>query len=83
MATAQRPISLAAGEEKSTEPAWKTIPSWYLVGRQDQVFTAEAQRFMAKRARARVTEINSSHASYISRPGKVTEVILRAARSVG
>jgi pimeloyl-ACP methyl ester carboxylesterase len=83
MATAQRPITLAAGQEKSTEPAWKTIPSWYLVGRQDQVFTAEAQRFMAKRAGARVTEINSSHASYISRPGKVTEVILRAARSVG
>ena len=83
MATSQRPISLAAGLEKSTEPAWKTIPSWYLVGRQDQVFTAEAQRFMAKRAGARVTEINSSHAAYISRPDEVTEVILRAARSVG
>jgi pimeloyl-ACP methyl ester carboxylesterase len=81
MATAQRPISLAAGEEKSTEPAWKTIRSWYLVGRQDQVFTVDAQRFMAKRARARVTEINSSHVSYISHPGRVTEVILRAARA--
>ena len=83
MATAQRPLSLAAAEEKSTEPAWKTIPSWYVVGRQDQVFTAEAQRFMAKRAGSQVTEINSSHAGFISRPGKVTEVILRAARSVG
>ena len=82
MATAQRPISLAAGQEKSTEPAWKSIPSWYLVGRQDQVFTAEAQRFMAKRAGARVTEIDSSHASYISHPGKVTKVILRAVRSL-
>jgi pimeloyl-ACP methyl ester carboxylesterase len=80
MATSQRPISLAAGQEKSTEPAWKTIPSWYLVGRQDQVFTAEAQRFMAKRAGARVTEINSSHASYISHPEPVTKLILRAAR---
>jgi pimeloyl-ACP methyl ester carboxylesterase len=83
MATAQRPISLAAAEEKSTEPAWKTIPSWYLIGRQDQVFTAEAQRFMAERAGARVTEINSSHVSFISRPGKATEVILRAARKAG
>ena len=82
MATSQRPISLAAGQEKSTEPAWKTIPSWYLVGRQDQVFTAEAQRFMAKRAGARVTEINSSHVSYISHPVEVTKVILSAARSV-
>ena len=83
MAAAQRPISLAAGEEKITNPAWKTIPSWYVVGRQDQIFTAEAQRFMAKRAGSQVTEINSSHAGFISRPGKVTEVILRAARSVG
>ena len=83
MATAQRPVALAAAEEKSTEPAWKTIPSWYLVGRQDQIFTADAQRFMAKRARARVTQINSSHASYISRPAEVTKVILSAAQSVG
>jgi pimeloyl-ACP methyl ester carboxylesterase len=82
MAAAQRPISLAAGEEKITNPAWKTIPSWYVVGRQDQIFTAEAQRFMATRAGSQVTEINSSHAGFISRPGKVTEVILRAARSV-
>jgi pimeloyl-ACP methyl ester carboxylesterase len=60
MAAAQRPISLAAGQEKSTEPAWKTIPSWYLVGRQDRFFPAEAQRFMAKHAGAHMTEINSS-----------------------
>ena len=81
MATAQRPISLAAGQEKSTEPAWKTIPSWYLVGRQDQVFTAQAQRFMASAPPDDRDQL--AHASYISRPGKVTKVILRAARSVG
>jgi pimeloyl-ACP methyl ester carboxylesterase len=83
MATAQRPVSLAAGQEKSTEPAWKAIPSWYLVGLQDQLFTAEAQRFMANRAGAHTTEINSSHVSYISHPRQVTKVILRAVRSVG
>jgi pimeloyl-ACP methyl ester carboxylesterase len=83
MATAQRPVSLSAIQEKSTEPAWKTIPSWYLVGRQDEVFPAEAQRFMAERAGSHVTEIDSSHASYISHPAEVTELILRAAGSVG
>jgi pimeloyl-ACP methyl ester carboxylesterase len=82
MASAQRPISLAAGQEKSTEPAWKTIPSWYLIGLDDQVFTAAAQRFMAERAGAQTTQIRSSHASYISHPAKVTKLILRAARSV-
>jgi pimeloyl-ACP methyl ester carboxylesterase len=82
MASAQRPLSLAAAQEKSTEPAWKTIHSWYLVGLQDQIFPADAQRFMAKRAGAHTTEIDSSHASYISHPAEVTKLILRAVRTV-
>jgi pimeloyl-ACP methyl ester carboxylesterase len=81
MATAQRPLTLAGNVEKSTKPAWKTIPSWYLVGRQDQIFTAEAQRFMAKRAHAHTVEIDSSHAVYLSHPGAVAALILRAARA--
>jgi pimeloyl-ACP methyl ester carboxylesterase len=83
MASAQRPLSLAGAQEKSTAPAWKTIPSWYLIGRQDKVISPAAQRFMAKRANAHTTEINSSHASYVSHPAKVTKLILRAARTVG
>ena len=83
MASAQRPVSLAAGQEKSTAPAWRTIPSWYLIGRQDRVINPDAQRFMAKRANAHTTEINSSHATYISHPAKVTQLIVRAARTVG
>ncbi len=82
MAGAQRPVSVAAISEPSTAPAWKTIPSWYLIGRQDEVISPAAQRFMAKRAKAHTVEINSSHASYISHPAEVTELILRAARSV-
>jgi pimeloyl-ACP methyl ester carboxylesterase len=80
MATAQRPVTLAALNEKSAEPAWKTIPSWYLVGRQDQVIAPAAQRFMARRAHARTVEIDASHASYVSRPGPVADLIVRAAR---
>jgi pimeloyl-ACP methyl ester carboxylesterase len=83
MATAQRPLALAGNEEKSTAPAWKTIPSWYLVGRQDQVFPAAAQRFMAQRAHAHTVEIDSSHAVYISHPGAVTKLILQAAHAAG
>jgi pimeloyl-ACP methyl ester carboxylesterase len=81
MATAQRPLTLAGNVEKSTTPAWKTIRSWYLVGRQDRIFTAAAQRFMAKRAHAHTVEIDSSHAVYLSHPGAVTALILRAARA--
>ena len=81
MASAQRPLSLAAAQEKETAPAWKTIASWYLVGRQDKVISPVAQRFMAKRAHAHTIEIDSSHVSYISHPGAVTKLILRAAQS--
>jgi pimeloyl-ACP methyl ester carboxylesterase len=83
MATAQRPVTLAALQEKSTAPAWKTIPSWYLIGRQDQVITAAAQRFMARRAHTHTVEIDASHASYVSHPADVAALILRAARATG
>jgi pimeloyl-ACP methyl ester carboxylesterase len=83
MASAQRPITLAAGQEKCTAPAWETIPSWYLIGRQDPVINPAAQRFMATRAHAHTVEIDSSHASYISHPAEVTKLILRAARAAG
>ena len=73
MASAQRPLSAAGSEEKSTAPAWKTIPSWYLIGRQDQVISPDAQRFMAKRANARTVAINSSHVSFMSHPDEVTD----------
>jgi pimeloyl-ACP methyl ester carboxylesterase len=82
MASAQRPLSLAAAQEKETAPAWKTIPSWYLIGRQDRVISPAAQRFMAKRAHAHTIAIDSSHVSYISHPAVVTKLILRAAQSI-
>jgi pimeloyl-ACP methyl ester carboxylesterase len=82
MGSAQRPLSFAAAQEKATAPAWKTIPSWYLVGRQDEVISPAAQRFMARRAHAHTVEINSSHVSYISHPGAVTKLILQAVHSV-
>jgi pimeloyl-ACP methyl ester carboxylesterase len=82
MASAQRPLALAGNEEKSTAPAWKTIPSWYLVGRQDRIFPEAQQLFMARRAHAHTMEINSSHACYISHPEAVTKLILQAARTV-
>jgi pimeloyl-ACP methyl ester carboxylesterase len=83
MAAAQRPLSLAAGQERSTVPAWKTMPSWYLIGRQDKVISPDAQRFMAKRANAHTIAINSSHVSYMSHPRAVTKLIVRAARTAG
>jgi pimeloyl-ACP methyl ester carboxylesterase len=79
MAVAQRPAAAATGSEPTTATAWKTIPSWYLVGRQDRTITPEAQRFMAHRAGSTTVEIDSSHVSMISHPGAVADLIEAAA----
>jgi len=82
MATSQRPVTQAALAGKATGAAWKTLPTWYLIGTRDEAIPPAAQRFMAKRAKAHTTEVAASHASYLSHPREVTDVILRAARSV-
>ena len=81
MAVTQRPISLAALVQPSGPPAWKTIPSWYMVGLGDQAIPPATQEFMAARAGSHTVEIDASHASLVSRPEAVTELILSAIRS--
>ncbi len=80
MAATQRPITLAAGDGKSGEPAWKTVPSWYMVASDDKAIPAEAERFMAKRANAHTVEVKSSHVAMISHPDEVEALIRAAAR---
>ncbi|WP_028804820.1 alpha/beta fold hydrolase [Streptomyces sp. 142MFCol3.1] len=81
MAATQRPVAASALEEKATETAWKTIPSWDLIATKDYNIPPAAQRFMAERAHARTVEVKASHAVSVSQPGAVTRVIEQAARS--
>ena len=81
MAAAQRPAALATLSEPSGVPAWKTIPSWYLVANQDHAIPPAAERFMAARMHAQTVQINSSHAAMVTHPGAVTDLILRAAQA--
>ena len=76
MAAAQRPWSGAAAATPSGTPAWRSIPSWYLLGTEDRAIPPKAQRFMAERANARIEEVAASHASFVSRPEAVTQLIL-------
>ncbi|WP_222194979.1 alpha/beta fold hydrolase [Modestobacter italicus] len=81
MLATQRPITSDALEEKATAAAWRTIPSWTLVTRQDLAVPAEAQVFMAQRAQSTVVEVDASHAVAVSRPGAVADLIVQAARA--
>jgi pimeloyl-ACP methyl ester carboxylesterase len=80
MAAAQRPSTLATGQEASGPPAWATIPSWYLVAEKDRVIPPAAQHFMADRAGAHTRTVRSSHVAMVSQPDAATAIILAAAR---
>ena len=81
MAATQRPIAASALEDIATRAAWKTIPSWTLVTRQDLAIPAESMRFMANRAGSTTVEIDASHAVTVSQPGAVADLIDDAARA--
>lgn len=81
MAATQRPGAIAALLTPSGPPAWKDIPSWYLVARQDRIIPPEAERVMAARAGATTVEIDSSHVAMMSHPAAVVSLVKAAARS--
>jgi pimeloyl-ACP methyl ester carboxylesterase len=56
MADSQVPWGVEALQGEVTEPAWKTKPTWYLVSTKDRMIPPPAQRFMSKRAGAKVVE---------------------------
>ena len=79
MADAQVPWGVRALDGAITEPAWRSKPSWYLVATDDRMIPPPAQRAMAERAGATVTEAEGSHAIYVSKPDVVAAMIKKAA----
>jgi len=80
MADAQVPWGVDALGGAVSEPAWRSKRSWYLVSSDDRMIPPPAQRLMAKRAGATVSEVAGSHAIYVSRPDAVAGLIASAAR---
>jgi pimeloyl-ACP methyl ester carboxylesterase len=81
LAAAQVPPAAAAFESKVSQPAWKTHRSWYVLATEDRIIPPPAQRRMAGRAKASITEVRASHAAYISQPEAVARAIDEAART--
>jgi pimeloyl-ACP methyl ester carboxylesterase len=79
----QSPSAASTGTTPSGAAAWKTIPSWFVVGGADKIITPESQLFMAHRAHARtiVTVAGGSHLTLISHPEAVTDQILAAVQA--
>jgi pimeloyl-ACP methyl ester carboxylesterase len=81
LAATQRPATPQALGEPAGTPAWKTIPSWYLVAGDDQLIPPAAERFMAQRAHSHTSEVNAPHDVLLTNPGTVTHVIEDAAHT--
>ena len=71
-----------AFDDKVTETAYTTKPTWYIVAKADRMIPPDAERAMAKAANAKITELDSTHVVMLSKPKQVADVILAAAAAV-
>jgi pimeloyl-ACP methyl ester carboxylesterase len=63
-------------------PAWKSLPSWFLVADGDQVIPPDAQRVFAPRMGATTVEVSTNHVAMVSHPDEVLGLIKTAAEAV-
>ena len=77
----QQPLAASAFDEVMTVPAWKFLPSWYLVSKDDQALPPDAQRAFANRMNATAVEVPSGHLAMVSHPADVTKLTETAAEA--
>ena len=80
---AQQPLAGSAFADVMGVPAWKSLPSWYLVAKDDEAIPPAAERQFAARMGATTIEVSASHVAMVSHPDDVASLIERAAESVG
>ena len=83
MADSQVPWGVEALQGAVTKPAWRTLPSWYLLTTEDRMIPPAAQQAMSTRAGSSVTEVAASHSVYVSQPQAVASIIKKAAAQRG
>ena len=82
IAVGQRLITVSANTTTWVCAAWKTFPSWAVVGAEDKLIPPDTKRSQAERAGAKITEVTGSHVSLVSHPQVVIDTILDAVASV-
>jgi pimeloyl-ACP methyl ester carboxylesterase len=80
--TTQRPLALAANTTPLDAVAWKSLPSWAVVGTEDRIIPPDTQRRMAERAGATIVETPAGHVSMLAAADVVAGTIAAAAESV-
>lgn len=81
MARSQMPVAVAATSAPVSIVAWHDKPSYGIVAKNDKTINPDLERWMYKRAGSTVTEVEGSHAIYISQAAAVAKVIEEAAKA--
>ena len=82
MYAVQQGLHTSTLEDVMGEPAWKSLPSWFLVADGDQAIPPDAERQFAARMGAETTEIPTNHVAMVSHPDEVVTIIETAAAAV-
>jgi pimeloyl-ACP methyl ester carboxylesterase len=80
---AQQPLASSAFTDVMGTPAWKSLPTWYLVAQNDEAIPPDAERQFATRMGASTVEIPSSHVAMVSHPVEVAQLVEKAAETIG
>ncbi|MFI1195961.1 alpha/beta fold hydrolase [Micromonospora sp. NPDC020750] len=81
MHAVQQPIAGSTFTEAMGVPAWKSLPSWYLIATQDRAIPPAAQRMFASRMAATTSEVPARHVPMVSHPGEAAQLIKTAAET--
>jgi pimeloyl-ACP methyl ester carboxylesterase len=81
MAAVQKPFNQSLFTEKSGPPAWKQLPTWYQISENDRMIPPDVQHSFAERMNATTISLNASHASLVSHPKEIAELILNATKA--
>jgi pimeloyl-ACP methyl ester carboxylesterase len=80
-ATAMSPVA-DLFTQKVEGVAWRSKPTWYIVGKNDHTVNPDLERSAAERMGATTYEFETSHVPMVSRPDLVLDVIREAANAV-
>ena len=82
MYAVQQALSATAFQDVMGVPAWKSLPSWFMVAHDDQAIPPDAERLFAKRMGATTVEVPASHVAMVSHPDDVVKLIETVAQAV-
>jgi pimeloyl-ACP methyl ester carboxylesterase len=77
----QQGLSMSTFEDVMGVPAWRSIPSWYLVATNDEAIPPDAERMFAKRMGATTVEVPSGHLAMVTHPAETVSLIEAAAEA--